>query len=51
MAPSSTRRTQSLLLSLVGKRFSVKSPGQVTGYSVALSGDTIKDGGPVQELD
>jgi hypothetical protein len=29
------------------KRFSVKSPGQVTGYSVALPGDTTKDGGPV----
>ena len=32
---------------LVRKRFSVKSPGQVTGYSVALPGDTAKDGGPV----
>ena len=32
---------------LVRKRFSVKSPGQVTGYSVALPGDTTKDGGPV----
>jgi hypothetical protein len=32
---------------LVHKRFSVKSPGQVTGYSVALPGDTTKDGGPV----
>jgi hypothetical protein len=31
----------------VRKRFSVKSPGQVTGYSVALPGDTTKDGGPV----
>jgi hypothetical protein len=32
---------------LVRKRFSVKTPGQVTGYSVALPGDTAKDGGPV----
>ena len=32
---------------LVRKRFSVKIPGQVTGYSVALPGDTAKDGGPV----
>ena len=32
---------------LVRKRFSVKNPGQVTGYSVALHGDTTKDGGPV----
>ena len=32
---------------LVCKRFSVKNPGQVTGYSVALPGDTTKDGGPV----
>jgi hypothetical protein len=32
---------------LVRKRFSVTSPGQVTGYSVALPGDTTKDGGPV----
>jgi len=32
---------------LVRKRFSVTSPGQVTGYSVALPGDTAKDGGPV----
>ncbi len=32
---------------LVRKRFSVKNPGQVTGYSVALPGDTNKDGGPV----
>ena len=32
---------------LVRKRFSVKSPGQVTGYSVALPGDTAKDGGLV----
>jgi hypothetical protein len=32
---------------LVRKRFSVTSPGQVTGYSVALPGDTAKDGEPV----
>jgi hypothetical protein len=32
---------------LVRKRFSLKSPDQVTGYSVALPGDTTKDGGPV----
>ena len=32
---------------LVRQRFSVTSPGQVTGYSVALPGDTTKDGGPV----
>jgi hypothetical protein len=32
---------------LVRKRFSVTSPGQVTGYSVALPGDTTKDGRPV----
>ena len=32
---------------LVRKRFSVKSPGQITGYSVALPGDITKDGGPV----
>ena len=32
---------------LVRKRFSVTSPGQVTGYSVALPADTAKDGGPV----
>jgi MobA/VirD2-like, nuclease domain len=32
---------------LVRKRFSVKNPGQVTGYSVTLPGDTSKDGGPV----
>jgi hypothetical protein len=31
----------------VRKRFSVKNPGQVTGYSVALPGDTAKDGGPI----
>ncbi|HEV2255835.1 MAG TPA: hypothetical protein VGS06_22025 [Streptosporangiaceae bacterium] len=29
------------------KRFSIINPGQVTGYSVALPGDTAKDGGPV----
>ena len=32
---------------LVRKRFSVSNPGQVTGYSVALPGDTAKDGGPI----
>ena len=32
---------------LVRKRFSVKNPGQITGYSVALPGDTAKDGDPV----
>jgi hypothetical protein len=32
---------------LVRKRFSVTSPGQVTGYSVALPADTTKDGGPI----
>ena len=32
---------------LVRKRFSVKNPGQVTGYAVALPGDTTKDGGAV----
>jgi len=32
---------------LVRKRFSVKNPGQVTGYSAALPGDTTKDGTPV----
>ena len=32
---------------LVRKRFSTRNPGQVTGYSVALPGDTAKDGGPV----
>ncbi len=32
---------------LVRKRFSVTNPGQVTGYAVALPGDTAKDGGPV----
>ena len=32
---------------LVRKRFSTTNPGQVTGYSVALPGDTAKDGGPI----
>jgi hypothetical protein len=32
---------------LVRKRFSVNDPGQVTGYSVALPGDTAKDGRPI----
>jgi len=32
---------------LVRKRFSVTSPGQVTGYSVAFPGDTTRNGGPV----
>ena len=32
---------------LVRKRFSARNPGQVTGYAVALPGDTAKDGGPV----
>ena len=32
---------------LARKRFSVKHPSKVTGYSVALPGDTAKDGGPV----
>ena len=32
---------------LVRKRFSATNPGQVTGYAVALPGDTAKDGGPV----
>ncbi|MBV9448673.1 MAG: hypothetical protein JO345_22525 [Streptosporangiaceae bacterium] len=32
---------------LTRQRFSVKNPGQVTGYSVALPSDTAKDGGPV----
>ena len=32
---------------LVRKRFSTRNPGQVTGYSVALAGDTAKDAGPV----
>jgi hypothetical protein len=32
---------------LVRPRYSTKNPGQVTGYAVALPGDTGKDGGPV----
>jgi hypothetical protein len=32
---------------LVRQRLSVTNPDQVTGYAVALSGDTAKDGGPV----
>ena len=32
---------------LVRQRFSTKTPGQLTGYAVALPGDTAKDGGPV----
>ncbi|HEV2259749.1 MAG TPA: hypothetical protein VGS06_42105 [Streptosporangiaceae bacterium] len=32
---------------LVRKRSSIKNTGQVTGYSVALPGDTAKTGGPV----
>ena len=32
---------------LARQRFSAKNPGQVTGYAVALPGDTAKDGGPV----
>ena len=32
---------------LVRPRYSAKNPGQVTGYAVALPGDTAKDGGPV----
>jgi MobA/VirD2-like, nuclease domain len=32
---------------LVRKRLSVTRPGQVTGYAVALPGDTAKNGGPV----
>jgi hypothetical protein len=32
---------------LVRKRFSTTAPGQVTGYAVALPGDTAKDGRPV----
>ena len=32
---------------LVRQRFSTKTPSQVTGYAVALPGDTAKDGGPV----
>jgi hypothetical protein len=29
------------------KRYSTTNPGQVTGYAVALPGDTSRDGGPV----
>ena len=32
---------------LIRMRFSIMNPRQVTGYSVALPGDTTKDGGPV----
>jgi hypothetical protein len=32
---------------LVRKRYSARDPDQVTGYAVALPGDTTKDGGPV----
>ena len=32
---------------LVRPRDSVKNPGQITGYAVALPGDTAKDGAPV----
>jgi hypothetical protein len=32
---------------LVRKRFSITNPGQATGYSVALPGDTAKAGGPI----
>jgi hypothetical protein len=32
---------------LVRERFRVKSPGQVSGLSVALPGDTTRAGGPV----
>ena len=32
---------------LVRKRFSTRNPGQVTGYAVALTGDTAREGGPV----
>jgi hypothetical protein len=32
---------------LVRKRYSTRNPGQVTGYAVALPGDTGKDGAPV----
>ena len=32
---------------MVHLRYSVKSPGQVTGYAVALPGDTTKTGEPV----
>jgi len=32
---------------LVRKRFSTRNPGEVTGYAVALTGDTAREGGPV----
>ena len=32
---------------LVRKRFSTRNPGEVTGYAVALTGDTTREGGPV----
>ncbi|MGE5286600.1 MAG: relaxase/mobilization nuclease domain-containing protein [Micromonosporaceae bacterium] len=32
---------------LVRKRFSTRNPGEVTGYAVALPGDTSRAGGPV----
>ncbi len=32
---------------LVRKRFSTRHPGEVTGYAVALTGDTAREGGPV----
>jgi hypothetical protein len=32
---------------LVRKRFNTTTPGRVTGYAVALHGDTAKNGGPV----
>ena len=32
---------------LVRKRFSARNPGEVTGYAVAMPGDTTRDGGPV----
>jgi len=32
---------------LVRRRLSTRNPGQVTGYAVAMPGDTAKDGGPV----
>jgi len=32
---------------LVRKRFSTRNPGEVTGYAVALPGDTSRTGGPV----
>jgi hypothetical protein len=32
---------------LVRTRFSTRDPGQVTGYAVALGGDTARGGGPV----